>query len=402
MSRASSSSRARAVASRAVRARAYDSVPIAAVVTPTTSTTSSTSRMVMELWRAVTARRRSRSPLLVAAVILSVLPFAAPAVADGRRFGIDRDPSGIGLLLPGNLWVSGDVTLTLDVPEQAPTSGEIDDVSLLARWEPTSRLALFGELRVEDLLEVAEGEGFITGEEQFLVERLYAELLLTPRLSLRVGKIFTPFGLWNVISRAPLTWTVEEPAVVEEMFPRRATGVNLIYQTSWHGWTFDATTYGPAQDEITVHPPNRRGWLAGGRLAAGHALGPTFTTLGLNATGFRDDGARNWITAVGFDLELLVGGHDITGELTYREPTGRGRARHGLYLQDAFPLVGDLYGVLRFEYFQPQRGSAAVGQLVGLFWRPVPNVVVKADYLFGTRTLENFEPGFQASFSLLF
>jgi hypothetical protein len=71
-------------------------------------------------------------------------------------------------------------------------------------------------------------------------------------------------------------------------------------------------------------------------------------------------------------------------------------------LQDAIPLFGTLYGVLRFEYFQPPRGRAAVGQLVGLFWRPVPNVVLKADYLFGTRRVEDFQPGFQASLSLLF
>jgi hypothetical protein len=300
--------------------------------------------------------------------------------------------------------VSGDVTVALDVPEDGPTAVEFDDVTLLARWEPTSRLSFFGDLRIEDLLEVVEGEGWVTDQTQFLVERLYTELLLTPQLSLRVGKIFTPFGLWNQISRAPLTWTVEEPAVVEEVFPRRATGINLIYQTSWHGWTFDATAYGPAQDEITVRQPNREGLLFGGRFAVGRALGPAFATLGLNSAGFRYTDADHWITVNGLDLDVDVGGHDVTAELTYRQPTGGARASHGLYLQDAIPIPGveSLWGVLRFEYFQPQRGSAAVGGVAGLFWRPVPSVVVKVDYLFGSRHLENFEPGFQASFSFLF
>lgn len=348
-----------------------------------------------------TPRKRSIGGLVRSAV-LAVLCAALPCAAEWRPSGIERDPSGIGLLLPGNLWLSGDVTLALSVPENDATSGEIDDVSLLTRWEATSRLSFFTHLRLEDLLEATEGEDVTSDGTELLVERLYAELLLTPQLSLRLGKIFTPFGLWNVISRAPLTWTVEEPAVVEEVFPRRATGVNLIYQTSWHGWTFDATGYGPAQDEITVHQPNREGLLFGGRVAAGRELGPTFTTLGLNAAGFRDADAHRWTTAVGADLEVHVGGHEITGELTYREPVGSGRAKHGLYLQDAIPFAANLWGVVRFEYFQPHRGSAAVGQLVGLFWRPTPNVVVKADYLFGNRRLENFEPGFQASFSLLF
>lgn len=353
----------------------------------------------MELSRAVATLRCSRAQILVAFIVgLAILP----AVAAGGVFGMERDRSGIGLLLPGHLWVSGDATFALSVPENAPTSGEIDDVNLLARWDPTSRLSFFGQLRIEDLLEGVEGDGFGSDQSQFLIERLYTEFLLAPYLSLRVGKIFTPFGLWNVTSRAPLTWTVEEPAVVEEMFPRRATGVNLTYQTSWHGWSFDGTTYGPSQDEITVQKPNRRGLLFGGRVAAGRELGPTFTTLGLNLASFRDSGAHDWTTGIGLDLEVIAGGHNITGEFTYREPTGQRHAKHGLYIQDAIPLFGNLHGVLRFEYFQPHHGRAAVGQLVGLFWRPIPNVVVKADYLFGTRTLENFEPGFQASFSLLF
>lgn len=350
-------------------------------------------RVVMEL-------RRIRRMAPAAALLVALL--TTRALAAGPVLSIARDPSGVGVLLPGSLWVSGDLTLEFEAPRGEPITGGVDDVSLLARFEPVSRFALFSELRLQDIVEIVEGEGAQTRDGAFVVERLYAELLLTPQLSLRLGKIFTPFGLWNVIDRAPLTWTVDQPAITEGVFPERATGVSAFYQTTWRGWSLDGIAYGPAQNEITVLPEDDTGLLFGTRIAAGRDLGPAFASLGVNAAGFRPRGSSAWKTATGLDLEVFARGHEITGEFTWRVPARGGGGAHGLYLQDAIPLFGKLYGVLRFEYFQPRRGRAAVGELVGLFWRPVPNVILKADYLFGTRRLENFEPGFQASFSLLF
>jgi len=334
-----------------------------------------------------------------------VLVLAASAAA-GVVPGVTRDPSGVGLIVAGNLWLSGDVTLTLDVPETQPTTFELDDVSLLARWEPFSRLAFFGELRLENLFEVNEHEGVVTSGGQVEVERAYAEVLVTPELSFRLGKVFTPFGLWNVISRGPLTWTVEEPAVTENVFPQRATGLSLLYQKTWQGWSFDGTVYGPGQNQIQFRDSADEGLdsglLFGSRVGAGRDFGPAFASLGLNVAGFTRRETREWSTATGLDLAVYAGGHEITGELTYRVPTAGGRTAHGLYLQDAIPIVRTLFGVLRFEYFRRRGGPAAAAQVVGLFWRPVPNVVLKADYIFGTRRLENLETGFQGSFSFLF
>lgn len=352
-------------------------------------------------WRVI-ARR-----IAVVVTPLLVLVLVAPARAADLGAHVRRDASGLGLFLPGNLWISGDVTLAVDVPETEPASAEVDDLSLLARWEPLGRLAFFGELRVEDPFEVVEGEGIVHEGREVLLERLYAEVIVSPAVSLRIGKVFTPFGLWNVVTRAPLTWTLEEPAVVENVFPQRATGLSLLFRKSWRAWSFDATVYGPAQNEIQFRSTDDEGLdaglLFGGRVVASRSFGEAYAAVGLNAAGFRShDGSRPWATATGIDLELSVAGHELTGELTYRVPTTGGRTEHGLYLQDAIPLIGPLHGVLRFEYFRPRRGPAAVGQLVGLFYRPLPNLILKADYLFATRRLENLEPGFRASVSVLF
>ncbi len=367
--------------------------------------------MVIELCRAVrvaaaASRRRRPARAAVGVVLALLVTLAAPAA--GSDFHIEWDRAGNGIALPGGLWVGGDVTLVGVVPEGQPAVAEFEDVRLLARWEATSRLAFFTELRVEDLVEWVEAEGVDSHDVHFGVERLYAEVLLAPTLTLRLGKVFTPYGLWNPIHRAPLTWTVEEPAVVEELFPTYATGLSLLYHTTWHGWSVDATTYGPAQDTLTSRSADDEGWLAGTRVAAGRPVGAAFGSVGLNAAGFRGYHDSEWAVATGPDLEIDLPGHQLTAELTFHIPAGGGRTVQGLYLQDAIPLAPlapwarGLYGVLRFEQFQPQHGRSSVAGLVGVFWQPLPSVVLKLDYLFASRPLENLEPGLQTSFSLLF
>ena len=315
---------------------------------------------------------------------------------------------GEGAFLPGHVWVGGDLNFGAEVPEHGPSVIELDHVSLLARWEPTPRLAFFTELRLEEPYHVIEGEGGSAHDLRLSVERLYAEVLLTPELTLRLGQVFTPFGLWNPVHRAPLTWTVEEPAIDDGTFPTETTGLSLLHRTTWEGWSFDTTLYGPTQDEINTKVTAERGWIVGGRFAAGRAVGSTFGTLGIDATSYRPRHDDTWTTATGIDAEWSVGGHQVMSEVSVFVPSGSGRTAHGAYLQDAIPLEGlgpvarNLYGVVRAEYYQPATGPTGVGGLLGLFWRPRPYLVLRADYLFANHTFEELQPGFHASISLLF
>jgi hypothetical protein len=347
-----------------------------------------------------------------AAVALALAALLVRPPAGTADDGAHWDP-GHGLTLAGGLWLAGDVTLDGDILEHEPATLEVDDASLLARWDPTDRLSFFTEVRFDDVVEVVEGEGVTSGDFNLTVERLYAEALLTPVLSLRVGEFYTPFGLWNVVRRAPLTWTSDRPAITEDVFPQHVTGVSLLYQTTWQGWSVDATTYGPAQDVLSFRRRDddelqENGLLAGGRVAVGHALGPAFAALGLNGLGYRPENRTGWTTVTGADLDVVVPGHHVSGEFTFRiSPAGR-LIKQGLYLQDVIPLtplvraVPELYGVLRFEQLQPARGPSGVGGLAGLFWRPTPWLVVRADYFFTNRTLDDFEPGFRSAVSLMF
>jgi hypothetical protein len=356
-------------------------------------------------------RRTATSALRVLAAMLLALGLAAPARGESSAWRMGDYSIGNGLTLPHGLWIAGDVTLHGQVPEHGPSTVELDDLSFLARWEATTRLTLFAELRMENFFEAVAGEGVTPSQWQFVFERLYAEVLVTPAFTLRLGTVYTPFGLWNVVRRSPFTWTVEEPAISDDVFPNHSTGLSLLYQTTWRGWSFDATAYGPIQDAARWgHPSDddEHGLVTGTRVAVGRALGPAFGSLGLNAAGFRDRGRSTWGTVIGLDSELDLRGNQVTGELTWRFPGSGQRGVHGLYLQDAIalePLVAsarDLYGVVRFEYFQPGTGAAEIGGVLGLFWRPVPSLVLRVDYTFGSRTIERFRPGVNTSISFLF
>lgn len=307
--------------------------------------------------------------------------------------------------MPGTgLWFAGDVTITGGAPEGDPAFLELDDVSLLARWDATPRLAFFVEARLDETLELVEAEGIERGTADISIERLYADVLLTPRLSLRAGKFFTPFGVWNVVRRAPLTWTIEEPAIAEGTFPTRATGLSLVYQTTWQGWSVDATAYGPAQDELPLRQTRENGLMAGGRTAIGRALGSAYATLGLNVAGFEDHGTRRWAETYGTDFEVTWRGAQLSSEFVYEHLRGPASRQYGFYVQAAVPMpvVNDLYGVLRIEHFRPRHGARGTGELVGVFWRPLPFLILKTNYLFGEKVEDVLEPGFFTSVIFFF
>jgi hypothetical protein len=342
---------------------------------------------------------------LLAVASATLVASRAHAADDPPRFSITRDPGGEGFVVPGTgLWFAGDVTITGGAPEGDPAFLELDDVSLLLRWEPAARLAFFAEARLEETIELVEAVGIERESAEISIERLYADVLLTPRLTLRAGKFFTPFGLWNVVRRAPLVWTIEEPAVVEGTFPKRATGLSLVYQTTWQGWTVDATAYGPAQDKLSLRASREDGLMAGGRVAIGRALGSAYGTAGLNVAGFEDHGTRRWAQGYGTDLELTFRGVQLTSEFVYEDLHGRARRQYGFYAQAAvpLPLADDLYGVLRIEHFRPRHGERGTGELVGVFWRPLPFLILKTNYLFGEKVEDVLEPGFYTSVVLFF
>ena len=324
---------------------------------------------------------------------------------DEPRSNFADENGGNGYLVPvAPIWLGGDVTVNATVPESGKASLELDDVNLLVRYEPLPRLAFFSETRLENTLTVSVRGGARVESADVFVERLYADWLAGPHLTVRVGKFLTPFGVWNEIRRAPLTWTVERPLVTERIFPEHTTGVGVFYQATLHGWSIDATGYAPAQDELPLRSSDEAGLtLAGGRVAAAHEVGAAYLSFGLNGEGAERRGHGGLEPVAGADINLNVAGNDLIGEFAYaRSPERFVDDEWGLYLQDAVPLWNDLYGVVRYEHFRSLHDGPIEAGLVGLVWRPYAHLIIKADYQLTNKPSDDVPRGLLASLSIFF
>ena len=75
----------------------------------------------------------------------------------------------------------------------------------------------------------------------------------------------------------------------------------------------------------------------------------------------------------------------------------------GVYLQGVADLFAGIHGIARYEYYDPGVNPGGIDLFdAGLAWRPLPFLILKADYLSVNRSSQFASPGFQASFALLF
>lgn len=361
-------------------------------------------------WRPHAERSlRWAARLLGGLLIASAASWGVAAEADPRLALVPDGGGSAYRVASSGLWVGAYATLEASVPESAPASVGLGDLGLLLRYELTPSIALFNEVDLEDMVTLVEHSGVERGSRILLLERLYLDWSATPHLTVRVGKFLTPFGIWNVTRRAPLTWTVDRPVATQSAFPEHTSGLSVIYQTTRHGWTFDATGYGQAQDELVRGAADTSASaIGGGRFVAGHALGRAYLAWGLSGTVFENRDTDRWEDAYGTDVDLTVWGHHLTGEFAYSHLRENGAAREwGLYIQDVVPLFGAFSGVFRFEHTEPRDGPAVNGPLLGIAWRPSAHVIIKADYQFADhegspRARSALERGFGATMTLFF
>ncbi len=316
-----------------------------------------------------------------------------------------QDETGGSILPNVPLWLGGDLTVTGTVPDSGHhASIELDDINLLVRLEPHPRLSLFCETRLENTVKITEGHGADLDSSDLFVERLYADWLAGPHLTVRIGKFLTPFGVWNQIRRAPLTWTVERPLVTDATFPQHTTGIGLFYQATLHGWSIDGTLYGPAQDQLPLRSSNESNvTLVGGRLVAAHSVGPAYLTIGLSSGGAERRKQNGLQPMAGADLNLSIGDNDLLGEFVYaRSPEDGIDDEWGVYLQDSVPLRQNLWGVVRYEHFRSFSNGSIDGGQIGVAWRLNTHLILKADYQLTTKSSEEFPRGLLASIALFF
>ncbi|MBI5506225.1 MAG: hypothetical protein HY899_15625 [Deltaproteobacteria bacterium] len=315
-----------------------------------------------------------------------------------------QDQRGLELA-GGRLWVSAFVNVAFESLKGHPEEVNLDDLGVLARWDPYARLSLFTALELEDFLGWADGDGVFFAEKGPAIERLYADVSVSSSTTLRLGKILTPFGIWNPIRRAPLTWTVDRPLVTEVSFPLHLTGLMLDYKATPGDWSIDTNLYGQPGGELDRFSDEKAAKRSlGGRVAFGHALPSGFATAGVQAAWFEDVQSDDEEYAAGVDLDLSVAGQLVTSEVILSDgEVDDYETRWGAYLQLVSPIWRGLFGVVRGEIVDLRRSEDYRNLVLGLAWRSENDRwVLKLNYQFSGHEVDGRSDGVGVAVSSLF
>ncbi len=288
----------------------------------------------------------------------------------------------------------GNINLVRD--EGSPADLRADDLSLFVIWDPTPRMHFFSEPEFEDIAEVdSRGHGG-TVNHTFTVERLYGDLTITDLVQIRVGKFLTPVGRWNVIHAQPLVWTTSRPLATLLPFDPHVTGAMLFGSLFPDASSFTYSLFGQFVNEFDrVSEAQSADRSAGGRL---EYTDNKFWSLGSSYLSFTRDG--HWQHLIGIDGLGQRGPVELMSEAVF-EDGGLG-AQWGLYIQNAVELKGSLYAVGRYEHYAPI-GSRAVNLVIpGIAYKPLPYIVLKAEYLIADHPAPESPAGFKSSFAMLF
>ncbi len=334
------------------------------------------------------ARRLSAAALALTCVVAATGPARAAAHYEpGRGLHLLDDR----LLIGGYLAVKGALL------DGEPHRLVLDDLSAFVTYRFTDDLEIFTEWEVEDAIFI-DADGPDVGRNVSSLERLYLQYEGPGEIRIRAGKLLTPIGIWNPIHAAPLVWTTSRPAATDEFFDTGLTGVQIDKGFLLGELDAQATIFGQFTNQLdrtgARHPIHRGG---GGRLQLGD-LGRWQTAV--SYLGFEDERENRWEHFFGADARLDTRSWEVTSELAVIQPT-RGATTWSIYLQAVYDLGWGLYPVLRYEHAKLAEGEGDPF-VFGLAYKPLPNVVLKAEGVVGRSDLDLGGNGFLTSFAVLF
>ena len=245
------------------------------------------------------------------------------------------------------------------------------------------------------------------GDGAVVLERLYNDSLVTDSLTVRLGKILSPVGEWNVIHAAPLVPATMRPAVTYQNFSEYATGASLLYSDPTL-WIPDTQVYWQPSGQFSDRPssvqPNHYDSVVGGHVSLPLGL--------LDKVGISYQRARNELgigqTLLGIDGRYTIGNLTIQGEGTYLDVAHSTSSlfhdlEWGCYTAVTYRMTGDLSVHAWYEGFaERSQVSAAQDFLFGLDWKPHPAITLRLEYLINVGGPPVNPTGVLGSWSVLF
>lgn len=309
---------------------------------------------------------------------------------------------GEGLAV-GNANVAGYSNVVLEVPRDGTHHLAVDDLSLFVSGRFDRYLNPFLEVELDEVVLAAEGGD--AGSGDWVVERIYDDVSITPATTLRIGKMLAPVGDWNITHAAPLVWTTNRPLTTYYPFSEFASGLAVNYLGASNGW--DAQVYVQPGDEwIPQSGAGRRNYHHVGGFNLRHSWNIQ-NRLGLALQSARDaDSGEKQIALAAYGTwtsgPLLWDAQ--VDYVTIDGPGNRLRDREsGFYIEAVYPIDEQWYAVVQGERFEARDVAPdATKRLFGVVYRPQPAVSWKLEYLDATGAALGMPTGVYASWAVLF
>jgi len=129
----------------------------------------------------------------------------------------------------GNYLLSGYVNIELVDRFGAPAKIELDDLSMFASGSISKSVNPFLEAELSKYTLIQQGGQ--SGGGEFIVERFYNDSILSEHDTLRIGKILSPVGEWNLVHAAPLIPIITRPYTTARGFVAYSSGVSWLHDT---------------------------------------------------------------------------------------------------------------------------------------------------------------------------
>lgn len=306
---------------------------------------------------------------------------------------------------------SGYGTLTFNAPAGGLMSLSLDELSLFGSGHFNPMLNPFFETEFDnDTLLLEGGNPLSAGAPHVVLERLYNDSYLTNKLSLRIGKMLSPVGYWNLVHAAPLMLTTTRPDVTYYGFSEFSTGASLIY-TGDKRLLPDMQVYMQPGGEL--RPRTQDLVVREYEHISGLHLNWPFgleDKLGLSVqhAQIKDTAVQQTLTGFNYSKEFGFLAFDTETIYTHLSGTDISQPRvrdneWGTYLQGAYELNESLKLIGRYEYFAERTAiSASKNALLGVNYKTESPYVWKLEYIKQTGQVLDIQTGLYASVSRLF
>ncbi|HEU0188614.1 MAG TPA: hypothetical protein VFQ97_01320 [Gallionella sp.] len=313
----------------------------------------------------------------------------------------------------GNYYLSGYANIEVVDRFGAPAKLDLDDLSIFAGGRVSQWVNPFTEVELSKHTLIRQGGNPVHGD--VIVERFYNDAILSEGDTLRIGKMLTPLGDWNLVHAAPLTPIITRPYTTALGFDAYTSGINWMHDPE-DGVTPDIQLYGELGNELFKRPtsqaPRNFHHVLGGHvnmpLGLTDKIGASFQHGQLMETG--ETFILYGVNANKSFGKLRLQSEAITSKFSGAVLPGATPRVHenesGIFGLADYAITPQWHGILELEHYQDHTvNTPSRNTTVSVAYRPSPPMVWKLEYIHQAGVPASFatiRTGWKAAFSLLF